>query len=193
MNTQNHIKDKFININPIHFYIPDMMIIWLLYPLLDEQTNTISHQNFYIYTWCELKKDHVTNHDSPNSWRHRWNLGHAHSCLKFPQFFANKMIHDCIGDHMTYKIQSRFNKFMTSQLKFRSCSFLSKFPHFFANKMIHDCIDENRQHIKYIIGVFLCRKKNLWDIFLDLKIYFIIFPLAIVAKCVTSPVFIEIV
>ena len=141
MNIQNHIKDKFININPIHFYTPDMMIIWLLYPLLDEQTNTISHQNFYIYTWCELKKDHVTNHDSPNSWRHRWNLGHVDTCLKFPQFFVNKMIHDCIGNHMTYKSNH-------DSINSWRHSWNLGHAHFFANKMIHECIDEKQTTYK---------------------------------------------
>ena len=85
-----------------------MLIIWHLFPLLDEQTNTISfHTKTSIYThdanWKRSCDIQITNHDSPNSWRHSWNLGHVHSCSKFLHFFANKMIHDCIGDHVTYK------------------------------------------------------------------------------------------
>ena len=62
MNLQNHIKIVFINIKPIYFCIPDMLIIWQLFSFLDEQTNTIPFhtKHLYIYTWCELKKDHVT-------------------------------------------------------------------------------------------------------------------------------------
>ena len=82
--------------------------IWQLFALLDEQTITIPFHTKLLYihmTQIEKRSRdiQITNHNSTNSWRHTWNLGHVRSCSKFPHFFAHKTIHDCIADHVTYK------------------------------------------------------------------------------------------
>ena len=113
MNLQNHIKIVFINIKPIYFCIPDMLIIWQLFSFLDEQTNTIPFhtKHLYIYTWCELKKDHMT-YKYPIMIQQIldvkveiWDM--LILVQNFCIFFANKTIHDCIGEKHTPSLQQK--------------------------------------------------------------------------------------
>ena len=137
MNLQNHIKNVFINIKPIYFCIPDMLIIWQLFSFLDEQTNTIPFhtKHLYIYTWCELKKDHVT--------------------YKYPIMIQQILdviveIWDMLILVQNFCIFSQTRRFMIVLVK-------------------TDTIYNTLLHPTYV------KKKNWWEIFLDLKIYFDIF------------------